>query len=921
MLVNDETDDFHVLLAMLERGEAYLISELLQSEARMGRFRWLSTPSITNNYALISKTDTPNVSINEVLNMRVGIQASTAYADMFHSWFPLHTNTIEYEGSRDAMEALGEDKVDLVMSSQIHLLALTNYYELSGYKANLIFVHAAESYIGFNLDQAILCSIIDKAFDLIDVNGIASRWASITFDYQARLLESQRPWLIGAIILSATIISLLIVLYIISHNSRRRLGVLVKERTRELEIATEAANTANRSKSTFLANMSHEIRTPMNTILGVTEIMIQDESITDDIEEKLNKIYSSSDLLMGIINDILDFSKIEAGKLDIISAKYFIASLVNDSIQLNMMRIGDKPIQFEINIDENIPANLLGDELRIKQVLNNLLSNAFKYTEAGMVTLSVFCEPSENGNEDEINLGFSVRDTGRGMSKEQIEKMFDEYSRFDEESSPNIEGTGLGLSITQKLISLMNGKIQVESVPKAGSLFTVRLPQGKPDSELIGKELAESLQQFRNIGTMNKKRGQIAKDPMPYGKVLVVDDVETNLYVAEGLMKPYMLHIETVGSGKSAINRIKEGRSYDIIFMDHMMPVMDGLEATKLIRELGYKEPIVALTANAVAGQADMFLQSGFDDFISKPIDLRQLNSILNRLIRDKQDPEIVEEARMQAQKLQEEIEERALQERNNAVQDRDFSVLSHKNADGKPAGLEQLVGNVAGLLLNGDYENAEEVIAKFADLNNSFNNNSSVSMDFSNINIKGLEFNKGLERFENDEELYIKVLRSYSASIYPLLEILDNVNEEFILDYQRAAHSIKGTSLDIAAFDIGNKARELEEAAKQKDMDFIGRENPAFIDNVSSLVKSIDSMLSDFDSVNVKSQKDKIDRDLLLKLFNFCKEYDMDGVDEVIAEIEKYQYGSEEELSLWLRKNIDVVDFEGIAERLSGII
>jgi len=348
---------------------------------------------------------------------------------------------------------------------------------------------------------------------------------------------------------------------------------------------------------------------------------------------------------MGIINDILDFSKIEAGKLDVIPAQYKIASMINDSIHLNMMRINSKPIEFELNINENIPATLVGDELRVKQILNNLLSNAFKYTDAGKVTLSVDFEPVTN-KENQIILVLTIRDTGHGMTETQLGKMFEEYSRFNTSSKMNIEGTGLGLAITQRLLNLMNGEMHVESEHKKGSSFVVRLPQKTVDSEILGKEVTENLRHFRMNYMKHKNNRQIIRDPMPYGNVLVVDDVETNIYVAVGLLRIYRLEIDTAMSGQEAINKVKDGKVYDVIFMDHMMPEMDGIETVKILRESGYTAPIVALTANAVMGQADMFLQNGFDEFISKPIDIRQLNGVLNRRIRDKQTPEVIEAAR-----------------------------------------------------------------------------------------------------------------------------------------------------------------------------------------------------------------------------------------------------------------------------------
>ncbi|MCL2604764.1 MAG: ATP-binding protein [Defluviitaleaceae bacterium] len=421
---------------------------------------------------------------------------------------------------------------------------------------------------------------------------------------------------------------------------------LIKQRT-EAEMASQ-------TKSSFLASMSHEIRTPMNAILGVTEILMENYSLGEDIKEGLNKIYNSGNLLLGIINDILDFSKIEAGKMDILPAPYDVAELIGDSAHLNALRIESRPIAFKVLPDESIPAKLIGDGLRIRQILNNVLSNAFKYTDMGTVTFTISSEPmacdAAGGEYTMLVLG--VRDTGIGMSESQLQKLFEEYSRFEEGTSRGIEGTGLGMAITQRLVQMMKGTIRVESEYGEGSYFEVRLPQKSVDDAVLGKEMAENIRQFRMVQMGRKEKGQIIREPMPYGSVLIVDDVEPNLYVAEGLMKPYGLKIEKVMSGEEAVQKIVEGNIYDIIFMDHMMPGMDGIETTVKLREYGYKEPIVALTANALAGQADIFFQNGFNEFISKPIDTRQLNQVLNKLVRDKQPSDVIEAARLQAAAL-----------------------------------------------------------------------------------------------------------------------------------------------------------------------------------------------------------------------------------------------------------------------------
>ncbi|MCL2762651.1 MAG: response regulator [Treponema sp.] len=396
---------------------------------------------------------------------------------------------------------------------------------------------------------------------------------------------------------------------------------------KDLEVAVKAAETANHAKSAFLARMSHEIRTPLNAVLGISEIQLQNENLIPETKEAFTRIFNSGDLLLSIINDILDMSKIEAGKLELALAQYDISSLMNDTIFLNMIKYENKPIEFILNVDENVPAQLFGDELRIKQILNNLLSNAFKYTHTGKVELSLEAEKLD----DIVMLIFRVRDTGQGLTDEQLSKLFDEYSRFNIETNRTTEGTGLGMGITQNLIHMMNGDILAESTHGIGSLFTVRLPQGDIGSPALGKEAVEKLQQFRLNFETKMKNVQIVHEPIPFGKILVVDDMEMNLYVAKGMLSRYGLQIDTATSGYEAIDKIKQS-AYDLVFMDHMMPTMDGMEATCEIRKMGSeyeKLPIIALTANAISGMKEMFLANGFNGYISKPIITQELDDIL----------------------------------------------------------------------------------------------------------------------------------------------------------------------------------------------------------------------------------------------------------------------------------------------------
>jgi PAS domain S-box-containing protein len=441
-----------------------------------------------------------------------------------------------------------------------------------------------------------------------------------------------------------------LVSYIYNEQGEPDGYVEVVEDITELKAMTQRqaeVEATSKAKSDFLTRVSHEIRTPMNAIMGIAEIQLQNVALPPETQEALGEIYNSGYLLLGIINDILDLSKIEAGKMELVPVKYDVPSLIHDTVQLNIMRFDNKPIEFIIHVDENIPSTLFGDELRIKQILNNLLSNAFKYTDKGQVSLTVEAEFAEQKEADLLTLVFRIKDTGQGMGKEQLDMLFNEYTRYNLETNRKTQGTGLGMNITKSLVEMMDGVILVESEPGKGTQFTVRVAQERVGTDVLGKELTENLKHFRLSGVAQIKRTpHITHEYMPYGRILIVDDVETNLYVARGLMAPYGLSIETAESGKEAVDKIKRGAVFDVIFMDHFMPEMDGIEATKIIRDHGYTRPIVALTANALTGQMEAFLANGFDAFISKPIDIRQLNSTLNKLVRDKHPQEEVEAAR-----------------------------------------------------------------------------------------------------------------------------------------------------------------------------------------------------------------------------------------------------------------------------------
>ena len=515
-------------------------------------------------------------------------------------------------------------------------------------------------------------------------------------------------------------------------------GRLIKD----LNAANEAANEANETKSTFLANMSHEIRTPINAVIGMNEIILR-ENTDPTINDYALDIASASRSLTAIINDVLDFSKIESGKLEIVENEFNIASLINDIVNMSMSRLGEKDLEIIVNADPNVPAGIIGDEMRIRQIVINMMTNGIKYTREGHVTLTVTCTKQSYG----INLDISVRDTGIGITEENLEKLFQSFSQVDTKRNRSIEGTGLGLAITKRLVTQMGGFINVRSRYGLGSEFSVSIPLRVSDpqpfislkepekihaamlfsldhlsmrtaSECISimiqtaemlsidsklctdinmlrgyadeglthiftdrKNYLENKEYFNSIahrtvvtvvqgrsnsvklpenvrciykpfysvsaaavinndhteGMFNDRRKATRAFTAPDARILIVDDNTVNLKVAAGLMKPYRMGITTADSGRKALDIIRERHDFNIIFMDHMMPEMDGVECTAQIRKLPgdyfHTVPIVALTANTVNNSRQMFLSSGFDDFLAKPIDLSMLDRLLRKYI------------------------------------------------------------------------------------------------------------------------------------------------------------------------------------------------------------------------------------------------------------------------------------------------
>jgi len=382
----------------------------------------------------------------------------------------------------------------------------------------------------------------------------------------------------------------------------------------------EDAQNANESKMLFLTNMSHEIRTPMNAICGLAELTLRTPELPDEAKENVESIQTAGRVLISIVNDILDYSKLESGKMEIIPVTYSFSFLIKDVLNMMTVRMEDKDIDIRADIQEGLPDILIGDEIRIRQILFNLLSNAVKFTEKGYVILDI------KGIEDSgfLDLTISVTDSGIGIKKEDLSKIFTSFNQVDTRKTKNRVGTGLGLAICKELLEFMGGSIEVESSYGVGSKFTVHFSQ--------------------KISTDNNAKivthiedNSDARVNAPDAKVLIVDDNSVNLKVAQGLVRTFGIQVDTCTSGRACLELLRENKDYDIIFLDHMMPELDGIDTLNLIRADGndYMKnvPIIALTANVVSGVRDMFISAGFNDYVPKPIDIVWLNGILRKYL------------------------------------------------------------------------------------------------------------------------------------------------------------------------------------------------------------------------------------------------------------------------------------------------
>ncbi len=385
----------------------------------------------------------------------------------------------------------------------------------------------------------------------------------------------------------------------------------------ELNMARDQAEKANNAKTEFLSHMSHEVRTPLNAIINFSNSLAE-ELGSSPLRKDANYIVDASKNLLEIVNGILDISKIEAGKIEIVNVEYEVSDMLEHLVALSKARLGSKQIEFRTSFDSSLPKYLYGDEARIKQICVNLLTNSIKYTQEGHIDFNV----SSVISGDVCRLIISVEDTGIGIKREDVDKLFDKFSRLDLEKNISIEGSGLGLAITKKLVDMMGGKIVVQSEYGSGTNFTVAI-----DQKIVAAP--KKAEEDFDVTSM-------LKIEFPNKKILVIDDNKMNLRVAEKVLEPYKVVVETAGSGDEGIEKIIASNDYDLVLLDDMMPEKTGVETLKELKEnfAEYKTPTIALTANAIVGMKEKYLSEGFDDYLAKPIEKDELKRVLNKYLK-----------------------------------------------------------------------------------------------------------------------------------------------------------------------------------------------------------------------------------------------------------------------------------------------
>ncbi|MBQ6735588.1 MAG: response regulator [Lachnospiraceae bacterium] len=579
--------------------------------------------------------------------------------------------------------------------------------------------------------------------------------------------------------------------------------IRLTETMQELEDAKRESDIASESKSSFLANMSHEIRTPINAVLGMNELILR-ESRDETVLGYAGNIERAGNNLLAIINDILDYSRIESGRLDLNEQPYNLSSVINDVHSMILFRAAGKQLEIGIRVNPQIPDVLLGDEVRIRQIVTNLMNNAVKYTNEGEVVLEVGMapHPSPAGEapvqeEGWILLEITVRDTGIGIRKEDLEKLFRKFERFDMKRNNTIEGAGLGLAITNNLVDLMGGTIEVESAYGEGSVFTVRIPQPVVNPAPIGN--------FEDAFRRSASRRTDYRPSFvaPAARLLVVDDSDMNLIVAKKILEPTRVLIDTAMSGLKAL-AMTQDTPYDLIFLDQRMPGMDGEETLRYIRNqaegVNRETPVICLTADAVGDARGRYVQKGFTDYLSKPVDGEAIEQIVRQYL--------------PAEKISEEVPEEVPSAQHDTVRGEDG-----RGKKDVPKLTEKAMRSLYG-------------------------------------KDSSLSFRNALNNCVDTETLQEVILEFCREAPGMIAEIEAFLKEDQIRDYTVRIHRVKSSSRTIGAMQLSEDARFLEECGERNDTDAIREKTPQLIEDYRALCAFFEKELKLSDALDREEKR-----------------------------------------------------------------
>jgi len=732
-IINDRHVTLSEALDMMENDEVSMMVGNVRPDDLIGRFDWVYPPFFTDNYAILTHIDFPLISSTKVLYTNVGLIGNSAYDTYFTSLFPNHLFIEQYAHMDEVLMALVSGEIDAALSSRGGLLRLINFHENANFRVNLVFDQHYYIVFPTRPEEALLNSIMEKALMFTDIQGINNFWESRTFDYSLRIMQAQRPWLIGTMTLLVFTVSLLVILFFVKRGEELRLKKLVHERTEALELESSMLNTvfnsipdiifckdlnfkylrvndafnelfetetdkvvgnsdiealnlsheiaqswnkwdshvienqetvrleefvpmssgevrtfetvkvplvlngqpfgvlglarditqrkeieeaalgASRAKSAFIANMSHEIRTPMNSIVGFSELALGND-MPPKIRIYLERITENADWLLQIINDILDISKIESGKMGLENIPFELSEVFAQCRTTVMPKADEKGLKLFFYTEPLVDRLIVGDPIRLKQVFINLLSNAVKFTNTGTIRVSSYINPGEI-DENRVTIHFEVKDTGIGMTTEQVERIFEPFAQADVSITRRYGGTGLGLAITRNFIEMMGGNLKVESTPSIGSKFSFEITFDT-----------------RTSTQKNAQRRAFVEFEKPTfsGNVLVCEDNEMNQLVITEHLSRVGLNPVVAANGLEGVEIARE-KQFDLILMDIHMPVMDGLDASEKIREFDQTTPIVAMTANIMVNDKKIYAERGMVDCIGKPFTSQELWSCLMR--------------------------------------------------------------------------------------------------------------------------------------------------------------------------------------------------------------------------------------------------------------------------------------------------